>query len=251
MRKIVLFISLLALLAAPAGCTLLRLRPTPVPGVLLMVPGWYYFCSPDADNGRLGALYTIPGSPEPTAPAPTDTTIRLYDADGHVLGSYSYRFADSIDCSEGVAIDGMLPWEDPRGRSDTLDFTAAVPWFESAQRLVVYHGTLEVAWISGGEHQPRVRLLYPNGGEVITGTELIVRWEASSEGPIRELAVDYSEDDGQTWTQVAAPGLDETALRLDPGHLPGYDRCRVRVRVSDSFYSSWDVSDGPFTVRYR
>jgi len=109
-------------------------------------------------------------------------------------------------------------------------------------RIVVEREGTEVHAVQRSANPPSVTLIKPAGGESWGEGEHAVSWAMSdNDGDGLSASVYYSNDDGNTWTLVAA-GLEETSLSIDGSVLAGGDSCRIKVRVSDGLDTSEAVS---------
>jgi hypothetical protein len=93
-----------------------------------------------------------------------------------------------------------------------------------------------------------ILLTAPNGGELWTLDAINqITWEQAAAGGGGLMQFSY--DDGVTYTNIAGPGYSLEALTLD--YAPTYPslRCRARIQGSDMGYTNiFDVSDNYFTV---
>ena len=95
---------------------------------------------------------------------------------------------------------------------------------------------------------PSVTVLYPNGGENLTGASATVRWTAAdTDGDPLTFIVQYSKDAGATWQTLASQWPSMT-YPLDLGSLPGTDQGLMRIMASDGVFTSQDQSDATFRV---
>ncbi|HYF65290.1 MAG TPA: dockerin type I domain-containing protein, partial [Herpetosiphonaceae bacterium] len=111
-------------------------------------------------------------------------------------------------------------------------FFANLPRAAGVARLdLVREGAVLATW-SGGAAAPGVSITSPTGGESVTD-ELAVSWEASDpDGDALAVSIQFSRDDGATWTPVAsATGSGSATVPAEL--LAGGASARVRVWVSD------------------
>jgi len=101
-------------------------------------------------------------------------------------------------------------------------------------------------WLSV-HYEPTVVVTFPNGGEVLNGTEIIT-WEASdTEGDPLVFEVLYSDNGGADWSPLAT-GLTVQEFEWNTtAHDDGTDYM-IRVFVSDGEFSVFDDSNGPFEL---
>ena len=163
--------------------------------------------------------------------SPTSYSLALVNRSGEVLSSASIY--DGSDAHDRAAI---------------LVFVTALPFDPQASALQVREGDRVMTERRVSANAPVVRLLTPNGGEVLTAP-LEIRWEGSdADGDPLDYAIQYSADGGATW-QAIALGLPDATLRLDSLQLlTGSEQGRFRVVASDGVLSGQDESDGVFRV---
>ena len=89
-------------------------------------------------------------------------------------------------------------------------------------------------------------VISPNGGEVfLPGSTEEITWNSS--GDIPDVRIDYSYDNGSSWTTVvASTGNDGSYDWLVPG-TPS-ENCLVMVREAGSDYGHYDISDAVFSI---
>jgi len=128
-------------------------------------------------------------------------------------------------------------------------FWLAIPDVGGAQTLRIKKGSSILLERRASQNTPNVRIISPNGGEIITSDEMTVRWEASDQdGDMLTFMVQYSPDGGESWQGIALvddPTFEATA-RLQ-GLFPG-QQALIRVTASDGFNNSYDLSDGFFSL---
>ena len=94
------------------------------------------------------------------------------------------------------------------------------------------------------EQQPAITLLSPNGGESLNeGSIHRITW--ASTASVGSVNLDYSDDNGQNWHEIAA------ATENDGSHdwtVPQVSSSLCRVRVQETDGSPSDQSDGVFTI---
>jgi hypothetical protein len=96
---------------------------------------------------------------------------------------------------------------------------------------------------------PVVKVLSPNGGELLDTDQVTIRWQAQdAEGDSLRYFVDYSPDNGATWTGLASDRR-ETQCTVPRYLLKGSNTGLIRVEGSDGLLSSSDVSDTTFRVK--
>jgi uncharacterized repeat protein (TIGR01451 family) len=95
---------------------------------------------------------------------------------------------------------------------------------------------------------PTVQIIYPNGGENLSEEKVLVEWTGSdSDGDSLTYMLLYSQNNGSNWETLAA-GLTKTVFETNTDSLGGTSNGLFKVKVSDGFHTTWDESDGVFTV---
>ncbi len=97
-------------------------------------------------------------------------------------------------------------------------------------------------------HPPFARLLWPTGGEVLTG-EVTVEWEASDpDGD--DLLIDLLLRSGPqaSWTSVADSVADTGGYPWDTRSWPDGNTYELRIVASDGMFESSDSTASPFTI---
>lgn len=106
-----------------------------------------------------------------------------------------------------------------------------------------YLGALRMSYIAEvQEPQPEtLALITPSGGEIWeVGKDATIRWESSN---IASLAIDYSTDNGQTWTVVdTVPGFDQQYTWTIPNDTSSVSLVRV------SGQQTTDQSENTFSI---
>lgn len=91
-----------------------------------------------------------------------------------------------------------------------------------------------------------LKVLAPNGDEALAAADVVdVRWQ--SQGITGDVRVEFSLNDGYSWTEVYPPNVGNTGSY--PWLVPLVDAMKARVRVSSATRPGvYDVSDQPFTI---
>ncbi len=141
-------------------------------------------------------------------------------------------------------------------------FGEVFPYLSGTTRIVLYHAGVEMAARPVSPHVPTVTVVSPSGGETLTDS-LTITWIANDpdeEESLRyadtyhvgainltrfggmQFTLQYSADDGATWSYLDS-GLPTTTLTIeDVSALPGGEDARVRVIVSDGVNTSYSDS---------
>ncbi len=194
-----------------------------------------YYVSGHIDRSGTGGLkpvVTQKGIPT-TLPLDGNAAIQVLNGKGGVLGTFFMQVVFPLDEEEPV---------------ETFMFNLQLPLLQGAQKFVLLYQGKPVDDIAASANPPTVTLTSPNGGENWTGGIQTVTWSANDldKDPLT-FSLLYTPDDGQHWYPVAA-GLTGTSFSLDAASLPSGTAARMRVIVSDGFYTAQDDSDGTFTV---
>ncbi|MBN2357173.1 hypothetical protein JXO59_13745 [candidate division KSB1 bacterium] len=94
---------------------------------------------------------------------------------------------------------------------------------------------------------PDLQVLSPNGAENwIIGTQQEIRWTGPGSSTLPYVRIDYSIDDGATWTTIiTSTENDGSFMWTVPGQITTHGRVRVQD-ASDGLPS--DISDNPFSI---
>ena len=133
----------------------------------------------------------------------------------------------------------------PSGR---FSLKASAP--SGVAKAQILHGD-QVLWQENvSAHAPAVTLTTPNGGVYDGAGEIPVTWTASdADGDPLAFALDYSADDGASWTLVDT-GLSGNSYTWRPAYATPSTTARLRLRASDGFNTAQAVSN-PFTLTAR
>jgi len=162
-------------------------------------------------------------------------------------GDYSLAYLDEAD---------LLLYEHPFGISFTVEgisstvapFAFTAPYVPGTARVVVRHGTTDLAEKMVSSSVPTVSVLSPNGGETLL-TQSAIEWSASDDdGDPLSYAVLFSPDGGDEWNTLATD-VATTSYEWDLRGLPPSPSYLVKVIATDGFNTGYDASNGPFTVQ--
>ncbi len=98
---------------------------------------------------------------------------------------------------------------------------------------------------------PEVVVIYPNGGEVVSG-EVSIQWSASDDVTMDlngTILLEFSPDNGMSWVVIAS-GEDNTGVYLwNTTVVPDGNQYLIAVSATDEAYNvGSDVSDGVFSI---
>ncbi len=164
-------------------------------------------------------------------------------------GLYTLRFATAADATvKTISFEPkVINEDDPTG---PLLGSFAIPalWDPSIKKIEVIFNSSVIGQITASANDPMVKVLFPNGGETLTGVSANFTWEASdADGNTLTYAVEYSKDGGATWTMLDLD-LTEKNYTAIISTLGATTNGLIRVLVSDGFNVGMDQSDGPFST---
>lgn len=169
----------------------------------------------------------------PSDPTPGDYLLRLSQSDGTLLREISFA-PQELGVHEG--------------HPNTATFIVSVAEDPRIHRVDLLHDGQTLASKVASAHAPGVVVLYPNGGELIGGEEVELRWHGSdADGDPLTYTVYYSADDGSTW-RVVEDFVRGTVLSVARSLLTESQTARIRVVASDGFLTARDESDLTFSV---
>jgi hypothetical protein len=172
---------------------------------------------------------------------PGKFAIVLRGADGKVLASYPFT---------PKQFDGG-PSPDQDRHVDLLGINELVSYVAGTTQVEILGPGGQLASVQAGANPPSVTVLVPNGGEVLSGNEVVVSWKASDpDGDPLTFNVQYSPDNGATWEMVAQ-NLTGDSASLDATNFVAGHQGLIRVWASDGIHTASDESDATFTVPNR
>jgi hypothetical protein len=195
----------------------------------LLAVGTIYSDTGVVEMEPLFVLPDVTWAPEPT---PGDYAIVLRDAASAELLRHPFTpgLVDDDDFGNVLSIGELVPYVDGTVRVD-IEGPGGV-----------------LTSVSSGAAPPTVAVVRPDGGETLVGEMALVSWTADDpDGDSLSFNVQYSADDGATWSLVASNVL-STSISLDTDDMPASQRGRIRVLASDGIHTAHDSSDRAFTV---
>ncbi|MFC1926941.1 Ig-like domain-containing protein, partial [Chloroflexota bacterium] len=140
---------------------------------------------------------------------------------------------------------GTGAWENPTVVVADMRTTAEYAYTNG---FIIAHDRFSIGVLVN--QPPEAIVTYPNGGEIVEGTIAVTADAADADGTITQVAFEYSDDAGTTWTAIGAP--DTTApysASWDTTAVVDGDQYLVRATATDDLGSiGVDVSDATFTV---
>jgi hypothetical protein len=188
------------------------------------------------NTARLDNLYHLPDLTPSTRPATSDYSLQLLDAGDSILADYPFTPKEDTEPQAGEDLTAMI--------------YEIVPYVAGTARVVVLHNSTELASQTVSANAPEVTVIYPDGGEALSG-EIVAFWTGSDiDGDSLTYALQYSADDGSTWSTLAA-GIKGTHYSIQTRELAGSDQGRIRILASDGINTATDISNGPFSVAFK
>jgi hypothetical protein len=188
------------------------------------------------DTASLDPIIGTQFSGPPPAEPPGEYILRLRDAGGAVLNDIP--FAPSTGEADAPEI----------GESTLATFVISVAADPAIHRVEILHGGEVIGTSEASANAPKVTVLSPNGGEVLTNDPVTLQWDGSDlDGDALTYVAQYSADGGETWETLVLDWPQES-YTVPRSALRGTEQGRIRVRVSDGFDTAVDDSDNNFTV---
>ncbi|MGB7636434.1 MAG: hypothetical protein WBL88_02545 [Nitrososphaeraceae archaeon] len=182
---------------------------------------------------KLEPFMILPGSKYTTRPENSSFSINLLNSEGKILAHYPFNPKERTYLPENKHKMGLI--------------SEAVPFRLGTKQIVISRDGNELASRNVSAHAPKVRIIFPNGGEIL-GDKVTVRWQASdADGNNLTYSLLYSHDAGQTW-QTVVGNIKESQITVDLRELPGGARGLFRVIATDGVNTGIDDSDQTFTV---
>lgn len=174
----------------------------------------------------------------PTGLPAGDYTLELRGAEGAVLESVPF---EPVVMEGDATVDG----DEPAGKAAFVIPVQAPPAFATA--VVLDPDGATIGSVQASPNPPTVSVTSPTAGDVIDGETVVVHWDADDpDGDPLAHTVQYSTDDGVTWTTVAVD-LAGATVSLPRAELAGSTMARVRVVSSDGTRAAFAES-GTFSV---
>jgi len=167
-------------------------------------------------------------------------------------GNYYFVLSDKDNkVLSKTGFDVYFYQSDPYGGPIDEDyFVYRIEWKEGTKKIELQDKTGEVlASREVSENEPEIKVIYPNGGEVITqGKKIKIKWEANDkDGDVLTYSISLSKDNGQNWLPVDIDvGTNE--YEIDTTSLSPTDYL-VKITATDGVNTSIDFSDSVFSVK--
>ncbi|MSU37417.1 MAG: hypothetical protein EXS36_20425 [Pedosphaera sp.] len=130
----------------------------------------------------------------------------------------------------------------------TPGFLVIIPQVPGARELRVVHQTMQLANQTFSLHAPTVKILSPNGGEILDQERVTIRWVGiDADADALTYTVQLSRDGGLSWGTLDTD-LMEFTFDLPRQFLKGGSNHLIRVIANDGILTGSDTSDGVFRV---
>jgi hypothetical protein len=219
--------------AATTQCSAISGKPQPVSATndqTLSVRGTFDLTK---STVRLDPFMVLPGSKYTVRPTNSSFTINLLDNKGKNLATFPFDpkvYTNISQSKDKVAI-----------------LSEAVPYILCTKEIVISKDNRELASRNVDNYAPKVRLIFPVGGETLTGN-INVRWQASdADGDNLTYFVLYSTDAGRSW-QTIASDIKDTQLTVNMAGLPGSNVSLFRIIATDGVNTGISDSNSTFNV---
>lgn len=182
---------------------------------------------------KLDPFMILPGSKYTVRPSNSSFSIDLLDSKGRILARYPFDpkvYTNISQIKDKMAL-----------------LSEAVPYMQCTKEIVISKDNRELALRNVDDHTPKVRIIFPIGGETLTGN-IIVRWQASdADGANLTYFVLYSSDAGRSWQDVASD-INDTEIPVNMAALPGTTVGLFRIIATDGVNTGISDSNSTFNV---
>ncbi len=134
--------------------------------------------------------------------------------------------------------------------SDLKIFFDVIPFNPGTNLILIKLDQLVIHTIRISPNNPQVEIIYPNGGEFLSGTTTITWTAEDIDNDSLVFDVLYSTDNGINWS-VLALNIKSNEFVWDTDQSPGSEDAKIRVMVSDGVNSAHDDSDSPFNLEKK
>ncbi len=205
----------------------------PKAGDNLLVTGILSNTTPAA--GSLDPLFRYSTVPTHTLPVGVQYCVNLKNAANTILSQSCFNQSFSIDSSTPVS---------------AMPFSIVVPYPAGLNRVELTKGGSVLSSRIASSNLPTVTVTFPNAaGLTLSGAQNVTWTGSDPNGDALTFNILYSRDNGATWMGVGSL-ITGNIYNLNFSGLPGTTGAsgRIKVMVSDGFFSAEDISDNPFTV---
>lgn len=186
---------------------------------------------------RLGPIWKLDDMAVSNNMPPGDYTLQLLDENSNMLDEISFQ---PFDGSDGVGGDD--------GGVDSF-FKIPVVFDERIHEIRIVRAGQLLGSSLASSNAPAVEVLFPNGGEVLQGENVTLRWRGKDKDnkALLRYTVLFSADQGNNW-QTLAMNYRRTSLLVNLNELAESESALIKVMVSDGFMNDSDVSDSVFST---
>lgn len=182
---------------------------------------------------KLDPFMVLPGSKFTVRPTNSSFSIDLLDSKGRTLARYPFDPKVYTNISQNKDKMALL--------------SEAIPYIPSVKEIVISKDNMDLASRNVDDYPPKVRIIFPIGGETLTGN-ITVRWQASdADGGNLTYFVLYSTDAGRSWQDVAS-GIKDTEITVNMAALPGTTVGLFRIIATDGVNTGISDSNSTFNV---
>jgi hypothetical protein len=199
-------------------------------------PFFYVRGAIDLDNDSLIFFpFTRLNVSAPTPVPAGEFTVRLLDATGAVL--------------QDIPFAPMLTEQEFDSESNVALFLVPAPDDPAIHAVEVFRGAQLLGSVTASPNPPAVRILSPQGGEVIGGETFLIQWEAGDpDGDPLTFDVQFSGDNGANWSTLLIDGT-QRQIHAPLFNRKGTTQARVRVTAKDGFHSVTAESASTFALQ--
>lgn len=182
---------------------------------------------------KLDPFMVLPGSKFTVRPANSSFSIDLLDSKGGTLARYPFDPKVYTNISQNKDKMALL--------------SEAIPYIPCVKEIVISKDNKEMASRNVDDYPPKVRIIFPIGGETLSGN-ITVRWQASdADGGNLTYFVLYSTDAGRSWQDVASD-IKDTQTTVNMATLPGTSVGLFRIIATDGVNTGISDSNSTFKV---
>jgi hypothetical protein len=182
---------------------------------------------------KLDPFMVLPGSKFTVRPANSSFSIDLLDRKGGTLARYPF--------------DPKVYTNIAQNKDKMALLSEAIPYIPCVKEIVISKDNKEMASRIVDDYPPKVRIIFPTGGETLTGN-ITVRWQASdADGGNLTYFVLYSTDAGRSWQDVASD-IKDTQTTVNMATLPGTSVGLFRIIATDGVNTGISDSNSTFKV---
>jgi len=187
-------------------------------------------------TGSLDPLYHFTSVPTYILPEGPQYCLNLKNAANSLLGQYCFN--------QDFSGDSLTPM-------DSASFGMVVPYPAGLHHVDLVKAGAILGTQVASSNSPVVTVTYPNAAGLTLSGAHDITWSGADldAGTTLTYNLLYSRDNGATW-QGLASGITGSSYNIDFSGLPGTTGAsgKIKVMVSDGFYSSEDSSDNAFSI---